>query len=168
MPGCHRPAQVGDIDHQPWAHSGDTNASNLDCFCRYHHRLKDQPGWRYTIDPTTREFTVTTPTSRRYRSIIERDDRPQQTHVEKTDHDVRTVPTPRSWFITCAKTTVPPPTGVHRLLNEFSLWTGRVSSWRDRELRFGSDQGIRAKLLFRFAVLAAHEKASKPHDPTEA
>jgi hypothetical protein len=108
MPGCHRPAQVGDIDHhQPWAHGGDTNAGNLDCFCRYHHRLKDQPGWRYTIDPTTREFTVTTPTSRRYRSNI-RDDCPQQTDVEKTDHRVSPVPTARSWFSSCTKTTTPP------------------------------------------------------------
>jgi hypothetical protein len=105
MPGCHRPAQAGDIDHHlPWAHGGNTNAGNLDCFCRYHHRLKDHPGWNYTVDPVTREFTVTTPTSRRYRSNI-RDDCPQQTDVEKTDHVAPTVPTPRSSFAPCAKTT---------------------------------------------------------------
>jgi hypothetical protein len=108
MRGCHRPAFVGDIDHhQPWAHGGDTNASNLDCFCRYHHRLKDHPGWHYNINPVTREFTVTTPTSRRYSSSI-RDDCPQQTHVEKSDHRVSPVPTPRSWFIPCTKTTTQP------------------------------------------------------------
>jgi hypothetical protein len=108
MPGCHRPAQVGDIDHHlPWAHGGNTNASNLDCFCRYHHRLKDQPGWHYRINPTTREFTVTTPTRRHYSSSI-RDDCPQQTTVEKTDHAAPTVPTPRSWFAPCAKTTTQP------------------------------------------------------------
>jgi hypothetical protein len=104
MPGCHRPAQVSDIDHhQPWAHGGNTNTSNLDCFCRYHHRLKDQPGWRYTVDPTTREFTVTTPTQRHYSSNI-RDDCPQQTHVGKTDHRVSPVPSSRSRFGSCAKT----------------------------------------------------------------
>jgi hypothetical protein len=108
MPGCHRPAFVGDIDHhQPWAHGGDTNATNLDCFCRYHHRLKDQPGWHYTVDPTTREFTVTTPTSRRYRSNIQ-DDCPQQTTVEKTDRVIPTVPSSRSWFGSCTKTTTRP------------------------------------------------------------
>jgi hypothetical protein len=108
MPGCHRPAQVSDIDHhQPWAHGGNTNTSNLDCFCRYHHRLKDQPGWHYNINPVTREFTVTTPTSRQYRSSI-RDHCPQQTQVEKTDHADRTVPSSRSSFIPCTKTTTRP------------------------------------------------------------
>jgi hypothetical protein len=108
MPGCHRPAQVGDIDHhQPWAYGGNTNATNLNCFCRHHHRLKDQPGWNYTIDPATREFTVTTPTRRRYGSSI-RHDCPQQTTVEKTDHVTPTAPTPRSRFGSCTKTTTQP------------------------------------------------------------
>lgn len=96
MPGCHRPAFTGDIDHhQPWAKDGETNTSNLDCYCRYHHRLKDQPGWHYNIDPETGEFTVTTPTSRHYRSNLERNVRPQQLEVEKSDH---AVPAPRPWL----------------------------------------------------------------------
>jgi hypothetical protein len=107
-PGCHRPAQVGDIDHhRPWAHGGNTNISNPDCFCRYHHRLKNHPSWRYTVDPETREFTVTTPTRRRYRSTIERDDRPQQTDVGKSDHRVPPVPPPRPRLGPCTKTTTP-------------------------------------------------------------
>jgi hypothetical protein len=121
MPGCHRPAQVGDIDHhQPWAHGGNTNTGNLDCFCRYHHRLKNHPGWHYTIDPETREFTVTTPTSRRYSSNI-RDDCPQQTTVEKTDHRVSPVPPSRSWFSSCAK---PQPN-----LSMLTPLRERYSSW---------------------------------------
>jgi len=103
MPGCHRPAQVGDIDHhRPWAHGGETNHSNLDCFCRYHHRLKDQPGWSYEVNPETGEFTVTTPTSRHYSSST-RNDHPQQIEVEKSDHAAPTVPTPRPWLTHCRK-----------------------------------------------------------------
>src|SRR5215217_682138 len=106
MPGCHRPAHVGDIDHyQPWAKGGETNQSNLDCYCRYHHRLKDQPGWRYDLNPETGEFTVTTPTSRHYSSETERNDHPQRVEVEKSDHIAPEVPTPRPWLTHCRKST---------------------------------------------------------------
>jgi|SRR5215217_1684148 len=102
MPGCHRPAYVSDIDHhRPWAKDGETNGSNLDCYCRYHHRLKDQPGWRYDIDPETGEFTVTTPTSRHYRSSLRNDD--LQPEVEKSDRIAPTAPSPRSWLTYCRK-----------------------------------------------------------------
>jgi len=104
MPGCHRPAFAGDIDHHPWAHGGETNQANLDCYCRYHHRLKDQPGWSYDIDPATGEFTVTTPTQRHYSSSTQ-EDHPQRMAVEKSDHAAPTVTTPRPWLTRCPKVT---------------------------------------------------------------
>ena len=40
FPGCGRPARKTDKDHRrPWP-TGPTNADNLDCLCRHHHRAK--------------------------------------------------------------------------------------------------------------------------------
>lgn len=45
FPGCNRSADLCDIDHTiPWAWGGETNADNLACLCRVHHRLKER-GW---------------------------------------------------------------------------------------------------------------------------
>ncbi|OZM70960.1 HNH endonuclease [Amycolatopsis antarctica] len=61
-PGCHRPAHQADLDHvEEWSAGGATAARNLTALCRKHHRLKDQPGWRYDADAVG-TLTVTTPT----------------------------------------------------------------------------------------------------------
>ncbi|MFD2420789.1 HNH endonuclease [Amycolatopsis pigmentata] len=64
FPQCHRPAQASDLDHsEQWiADHGETADENLIALCRRHHRLKDQPGWRFHLDKTTGRLTVTTPT----------------------------------------------------------------------------------------------------------
>ncbi|WP_020667535.1 HNH endonuclease signature motif containing protein [Amycolatopsis nigrescens] len=66
-PGCNRPAQRCDADHcTAWSQNGDTREHNLCCLCRYHHGLKDEPGWKFEFDPATADLTVTTPTGRTY------------------------------------------------------------------------------------------------------
>ncbi|MFD2419594.1 HNH endonuclease signature motif containing protein [Amycolatopsis pigmentata] len=64
FPHCHRPAQASDLDHsEQWiADQGETADENLIALCRKHHRLKNQPGWRFHLDKTTGRLTVTTPT----------------------------------------------------------------------------------------------------------
>ena len=67
-PGCNQPAQFGDIDHaEDWANGGETTADELRGYCRYHHLLKNEPGWTYQAGPdgTT---TITTPAGRTYTS----------------------------------------------------------------------------------------------------
>ncbi|WP_084628653.1 HNH endonuclease [Amycolatopsis nigrescens] len=60
-PGCHRPAQLADLDHTTdWAHGGPTDKTNLRGYCKRHHKLKDQPGWTYT------DRTITTPAKATY------------------------------------------------------------------------------------------------------
>ncbi|MCW2602232.1 MAG: putative endonuclease [Pseudonocardiales bacterium] len=47
FPGCDRPAQWTDIHHvQPWALGGSTDLADLLSFCRFHHRLFHEGGWR--------------------------------------------------------------------------------------------------------------------------
>jgi hypothetical protein len=48
FPGCLRPAASCDIDHRMPYPNGTTSAENLNCLCRHHHRLKQQPGWTLT------------------------------------------------------------------------------------------------------------------------
>ena len=70
-PGCNRPAQFADVDHvQDWAKGGETTADDLRGYCRYHHLLKNEPGWHYESGPdgTT---TITTPAGRTYTSSPE-------------------------------------------------------------------------------------------------
>jgi hypothetical protein len=51
MFGCTRPAVFADVDHAvPWP-SGPTTPAGLAGLCRRHHRTKQQPGWRYSLDP---------------------------------------------------------------------------------------------------------------------
>ena len=68
-PGCDRPAYGCDIDHTvPWP-IGPTHASNLKCYCRFHHLLKTfycgVGGWceQQLPDGT---LTVTSPTGHTY------------------------------------------------------------------------------------------------------
>ncbi|WP_215543486.1 HNH endonuclease signature motif containing protein [Amycolatopsis sp. CA-230715] len=66
MPGCNRPAQYTDLDHaQAWKDGGGTNKTNLRPLCRVHHKLREEPGWTFTTDPTGK-LTVTTPDGRSY------------------------------------------------------------------------------------------------------
>lgn len=69
FPGCRRPATTSrsgvDVDHTtPWP-AGPTSATNLDCLCRHHHRLKHSPGWRVEIEPDG-TLHWTTPTGHRF------------------------------------------------------------------------------------------------------
>ncbi|MEU3765477.1 DUF222 domain-containing protein [Amycolatopsis keratiniphila] len=67
-PGCHRPAQACDLDHAvPWQHGGHTADTELVDLCRRDHRLKDEPGWTYHLDPDG-TLTITTPTGQRHDS----------------------------------------------------------------------------------------------------
>ncbi|RSN30234.1 HNH endonuclease [Amycolatopsis sp. WAC 04169] len=67
-PGCHRPAQACDLDHAvPWQHGGHTTDTELVDLCRRDHRLKDEPGWTYHLDPDG-TLTITTPTGQRHDS----------------------------------------------------------------------------------------------------
>ncbi|WP_246127377.1 HNH endonuclease signature motif containing protein [Amycolatopsis rhizosphaerae] len=69
-PGCHRPAQVCDLDHvQAWARGGVTSTGNLCGLCSKDHRLKDEPGWHYEMSGD--QLVITTPTGRQYRSAPE-------------------------------------------------------------------------------------------------
>jgi hypothetical protein len=45
FPGCHKPADVCDLDHTIAYPAGPTSASNLKCLCRKHHLLKTFWGW---------------------------------------------------------------------------------------------------------------------------
>ena len=70
-PGCNQPAQSGDLDHtQDWANGGDTTADQLRGYCRYHHLLKNEPGWTHQAGPDG-STTITTPAGRTYTSSPE-------------------------------------------------------------------------------------------------
>ena len=70
-PGCNQPAQFVDVDHtEDWAKGGETSADNLDGKCRYHHLLKNEPGWTYTTGPDGVTL-ITTPAGRTYTSTPE-------------------------------------------------------------------------------------------------
>ena len=70
-PGCNQPAHFTDLDHtQDWAKGGDTAADQLRGYCRYHHLLKNEPGWTYQAGPDG-STTITTPAGRTYTSSPE-------------------------------------------------------------------------------------------------
>ena len=55
FPGCRRPAVHCDVDHtNPFnlalKTGGRTVYTNLGCLCRFHHRVKQLPGWHLTQD----------------------------------------------------------------------------------------------------------------------
>ncbi|MFI6302789.1 DUF222 domain-containing protein [Amycolatopsis thailandensis] len=69
-PGCQRPAQACDLDHSvPWQFGGHTDVADLIDLCRRDHRLKDEPGWTYSLAPDG-TLTITTPTGQSYDSTI--------------------------------------------------------------------------------------------------
>ncbi len=67
-PGCTRAAQACELDHSiPWQFQGETNVADLVTYCRRDHRLKDEPGWVYQLEPDG-TLRVTTPTEQTYLS----------------------------------------------------------------------------------------------------
>ena len=67
-PGCRRPAVHCDIDHtNPFNLAlkvgGRTIYTNLGCFCRFHHQVKQMPGWHVSQDDHA-NFTWTDPSGR--------------------------------------------------------------------------------------------------------
>jgi hypothetical protein len=66
FPTCRQPASRCDLDHTaPYDQGGLTCTCNLGALCRYHHQLKQQPGWQLS-QPTPGSFIWTTPTGRSY------------------------------------------------------------------------------------------------------
>jgi Domain of unknown function (DUF222) len=65
FPGCRQPAGRCDLDHSIPYPEGPTSASNMNCLCRHHHRLKHERNWSMDQDP---DGTITwiSPTRRRY------------------------------------------------------------------------------------------------------
>ncbi len=66
FPGCRRPAAQSDIDHTipfdlTFKTGGRTVYVNLGCICRFHHRVKQFPGWHVRQD-SGGTFTWTDPT----------------------------------------------------------------------------------------------------------
>ncbi len=52
FPGCRRPARSSDLDHtRRHTDGGPTLEWNLAPLCEYHHRAKDEGGWRYRRRP---------------------------------------------------------------------------------------------------------------------
>jgi len=77
-PGCSQPAQFVDVDHiQDWAKGGETSAANLDGKCRYHHLLKEEPGWHFETRPDGVTLIIT-PAGRTYTSTPEPTHEPRQ------------------------------------------------------------------------------------------
>lgn len=71
VPGCRRPAQHCDADHNRdfrRGRNGRTSAANLNCLCERHHYLKDAPGWDFHLNQQTGELTITTPAGRAHTS----------------------------------------------------------------------------------------------------
>ncbi len=55
FPGCRRPARSSDLDHtRRHIDGGPTLEWNLAPLCEFHHRAKDEGGWRYRRRPNGR------------------------------------------------------------------------------------------------------------------
>ncbi len=65
FPGCRRPARQCDLDHTIAFPGGRTIYTNLACLCRFHHQIKQLPGWHCAQDHRGR-LTWTTPTGLRF------------------------------------------------------------------------------------------------------
>jgi hypothetical protein len=66
-PGCTRPARRCDTDHRvPWP-AGATEACNLQCLCRSHHRIKTHTRTTTRLDEDTGDTIVTLPSGHTYR-----------------------------------------------------------------------------------------------------
>ncbi|MEV6906845.1 DUF222 domain-containing protein [Amycolatopsis sp. NPDC051071] len=67
-PGCGSAAQSCELDHSiPWQFQGETNVADLVTYCKRDHRLKDEPGWTYHLEPDG-TLRITTPTGQTYLS----------------------------------------------------------------------------------------------------
>jgi hypothetical protein len=64
-PGCDTPADRCDIDHTVPHPAGPTHASNLKCYCRFHHLCKTFLGWQDKQLPDG-TLIVTSPTGHTY------------------------------------------------------------------------------------------------------
>jgi hypothetical protein len=63
---CRQPATRCDLDHTtPFDQGGPTCSCNLGGICRFHHKIKQQPGW-HLDQPAPGTFTWTTPAGRTY------------------------------------------------------------------------------------------------------
>jgi hypothetical protein len=66
FPFCGQPAWRGDLDHTtPFDKGGRTCPCNLGALCRYHHQVKQLPGWTLR-QPSPGVFLWTTPAGRSY------------------------------------------------------------------------------------------------------
>ena len=66
FPGCRRPARSSDLDHtRRHADGGPTLEWNLAPLCEFHHRAKDEGGWRYRRRPNG-DHVWTSPHGHRY------------------------------------------------------------------------------------------------------
>jgi hypothetical protein len=75
FPGCSRPADACDLDHRTPHPHGPTNAENLGCLCRHHHRLKHEGGWG--LDYRDGVYIWTSPTGMQYTTKPEPTAQPQ-------------------------------------------------------------------------------------------
>jgi hypothetical protein len=63
---CRQPATRCDLDHTtPYDQGGPTCLCNLGSLCRFHHQIKQHPGW-HLHQPAPGTFTWTTRTGRTY------------------------------------------------------------------------------------------------------
>ena len=70
FPGCRRPAVHCDLDHITAWPTGSTVEVNLQCLCRYHHRIKTHTDW--TVRTThTGDLTWTSPRGHTYTSTLD-------------------------------------------------------------------------------------------------
>ncbi|MEU3622388.1 HNH endonuclease [Amycolatopsis coloradensis] len=68
-PGCARAAHACELDHLiPWQFQGETNVADLVTYCTRDHRLKDEPGWIYHLEPDG-GLKITTPTGQVHTSV---------------------------------------------------------------------------------------------------
>lgn len=68
FPGCRMPATQSDIDHRiRHTDGGETRIADLAPLCRYHHRAKDEGGWRYDVTDDGQIIWIS-PLGRRYTS----------------------------------------------------------------------------------------------------
>ena len=66
FPGCRRPARSSDLDHtRRHIDGGPTLEWNLAPLCEFHHRAKDEGGWRYRRRPNG-DHVWTSPHGHRY------------------------------------------------------------------------------------------------------
>ena len=66
FPGCRRPARSSDLDHtRRHIDGGPTLEWNLAPLCEFHHRAKDEGGWRYRRRPNG-DHIWTSPAGHRY------------------------------------------------------------------------------------------------------